>query len=127
VINRQDQPVEDHSVHDPRRAGRHAGRVLLPLRLDGADGSLRLAWEAAESKQRVAMAVDHWISAEGQPFETLVAEDDSSVRYVLAIERTASLSAWRRPSATWPPVLLTPKTPPVRASSRKPKRPGVLR
>ena len=30
VINRQDQPVEDHSAHDPRRAGRHAGRVLLP-------------------------------------------------------------------------------------------------
>ena len=25
VINRQDQPVEDHSAHDPRRAGRHAG------------------------------------------------------------------------------------------------------
>ena len=85
VVNRQDQPVEDHSVHDPRRSGRHAGRVLLPLHLQGADGSLRLAWETSESRQRVAMAVDHWISAEGQPFETLVAEDESSVRYVLAI------------------------------------------
>ncbi|MFW0775879.1 glycoside hydrolase family 65 protein [Paenarthrobacter nitroguajacolicus] len=85
VVNRQDQPVDDHSVHDPRRSGRHAGRVLLPLHLQGTDGSLRLAWETAESRQRVAMAVDHWISAEGQPFETLVAEDESSVRYVLAI------------------------------------------
>jgi alpha,alpha-trehalose phosphorylase len=85
VINRQDQPVEDHSVHDPRRAGRHAGRVLLPLRLDGGDGSLRLAWEAAESKQRVGVAVDHWTSAGHQPFETLVDQDDSSVRYVLAV------------------------------------------
>lgn len=85
VINRQDQPVEDHSVHDPRRAGRHAGRVLLPLRLDGGDGSLRLAWEAAESKQRVGIAVDHWTSAGHQPFETLVDQDDSSVRYVLAV------------------------------------------
>ncbi|YCK81763.1 glycoside hydrolase family 65 protein [Arthrobacter sp. D3-18] len=85
VVNRQDQPVEDHSVHDPRRSGRHAGRVLLPLHLQGTDGSLRLAWETSESRQRVAMAVDHWISAEGQPFETLVAEDESSVRYVLAI------------------------------------------
>ena len=85
VVNRQDQPVEDHSVHDPRRSGRHAGRVLLPLYLQGADGSLRLAWETSESRQRVAMAVDHWISYEGQPFETAVAEDESSVRYVLAI------------------------------------------
>ena len=85
VINRQDQPVEDHSVHDPRRAGRHAGRVLLPLRLDGGDGSLRLAWEAAESKQRVGVAVDHWTSAGHQPFDTLVDQDDSSVRYVLAV------------------------------------------
>lgn len=85
LVNRQDQPVEDHSVHDPRRAGRHAGRVLLPLRLDGGDGSLRLAWEAAESKQRVGVAVDHWTSAGHQPFETLVDQDDSSVRYVLAV------------------------------------------
>ena len=85
VINRQDQPVEDHSAHDPRRAGRHAGRVLLPLRLDGGDGSLRLSWEAAESKQRLGMAVDHWTSAGQQPFDTLVDQDDSSVRYVLAV------------------------------------------
>lgn len=85
VINRQDQPVEDHSAHDPRRAGRHAGRVLLPLRMEGGDGSLRLSWEAAESKQRVGMAVDHWTSAGHQPFDTLVDQDDSSVRYVLAI------------------------------------------
>ncbi|TAP43455.1 glycosyl hydrolase family 65 protein [Arthrobacter sp. S39] len=85
VINRQDQPVEDHSQHDPRRAGRHAGRVLLPLRLDCGDGSLRLSWEAAESKQRVGIAVDHWTSAGHQPFDTLVDQDDSSVRYVLAV------------------------------------------
>ncbi|HKS01245.1 MAG TPA: glycoside hydrolase family 65 protein, partial [Arthrobacter sp.] len=85
VINRQDQPVEDHSAHDPRRAGRHAGRVLLPLRTEGGDGSLRLSWEAAESKQRVGIAVDHWTSAGHQPFDTLVSQDDSSVRYVLAI------------------------------------------
>ncbi|UZX01636.1 glycoside hydrolase family 65 protein [Arthrobacter sp. CDRTa11] len=85
VINRQDQPVEDHSAHDPRRAGRHAGRVLLPLRLDGGDGSLRLSWEAAESRQRVGLAVDHWTSAGHQPFDTLVDQDDSSVRYVLAV------------------------------------------
>ena len=85
VINRQDQPVEDHSTHDPRRAGRHAGRVLLPLRLDGGDGSLRLSWEAAESKQRVGVAVDHWTSAGHQPFDTLVDQDDSNVRYVLAV------------------------------------------
>jgi alpha,alpha-trehalose phosphorylase len=85
VINRQDQPVEDHSAHDPRRAGRHAGRVLLPLRLDGGDGSLRLSWEAAVSRQRVGIAVDHWTSAGHQPFATLVDQDDSSVRYVLAV------------------------------------------
>jgi alpha,alpha-trehalose phosphorylase len=85
VVNRQDQPVEDHSAHDPRRAGRHAGRVLLPLRLEGGDGSLRLAWEAAESEQRIGMAVDHWTSAGVQPFDTLVDQDDSSVRYVLAV------------------------------------------
>ncbi|MDQ0754535.1 glycoside hydrolase family 65 protein [Arthrobacter sp. B3I4] len=85
VVNRQDQPVEDHSAHDPRRAGRHAGRVLLPVRLDGGDGSLRLSWEAAESKQRLGVAVDHWTSAGVQPFDTQVDADDSSVRYVLAV------------------------------------------
>ncbi|MFH5879625.1 hypothetical protein [Arthrobacter sp. NA-172] len=85
VINRQDQPVEDHSAHDPRRSGRHAGRVLLPLHLQGSDGSLRMAWETAESRQRIGMAVDHWISAEGQPFETVVGEDESTVRYVMAV------------------------------------------
>ncbi|WAH98530.1 glycoside hydrolase family 65 protein [Arthrobacter sp. MMS18-M83] len=85
VINRQDQPVDDHSAHDPRRAGRHAGRVLRPLHLQGSDGSLRLAWETAESRQRIGMAVDHWISAEGQPFETVVGEDESTVRYVMAV------------------------------------------
>jgi len=37
---REDQPVDDHSAHDPRRAGRHAGRVLLPIRLDGGDPTL---------------------------------------------------------------------------------------
>jgi alpha,alpha-trehalose phosphorylase len=85
VINRQDQPVEDHSTHDPRRSGRHAGRVLLPLKMEGGDGSLRLSWEAAESKQRVGMAVEHWTSAGHQPFDTLVDQDGSSVRYVLAV------------------------------------------
>jgi alpha,alpha-trehalose phosphorylase len=86
VINRQDQPVEDHSAHDPRRAGRHAGRVLLPVRIDGGDGSLRLSWQAAESGQRVGMAVDHWTSTGQQCFETVAGEDDSSVRYVLAVQ-----------------------------------------
>ena len=85
VINRQDQPVEDQSAHDPRRSGRHAGRVLLPLHLQGSDGCLRMAWETAESRQRIGMAVDHWISAEGQPFETVVGEDESTVRYVMAV------------------------------------------
>lgn len=85
VINRQDQPVEDHSEHDPRRSGRHAGRVLQPLRLDGGDGSLRLSWQTAASRQRVGVAVDHWTSAGHQPFETKVDQDDSNVRYVLAV------------------------------------------
>jgi alpha,alpha-trehalose phosphorylase len=53
--------------------------------MEGGDGSLRLSWEAAESKQRVGIAVDHWTSAGHQPFDTLVDQDDSSVRYVLAI------------------------------------------
>lgn len=85
VINRQDQPVEDHSEHDPRRSGRHAGRVLQPVRLDGGDGSLRLSWQTAASRQRVGVAVDHWTSAGHQPFETKVDQDDSNVRYVLAV------------------------------------------
>ncbi|ACL42220.1 Kojibiose phosphorylase (plasmid) [Pseudarthrobacter chlorophenolicus A6] len=89
VINRQDQPVEDHSEHDPRRSGRHAGRVLLPLRIEGEGGSFRLAWETAESKQRVGMAVEHWTSVEVQPFDTVADQDDSSVRYVLVLAANA--------------------------------------
>lgn len=87
ILNRQDQPVGgDHSEHDPRRSGRHAGRVLVPLHLQGADGSLRLAWRTAESRQRIGLAVDHWISSDYQPFETVVDQDQSIVRYVLPIE-----------------------------------------
>ena len=85
VVNRQDRPVEDQSAHDPRRPGRHADRILLPLYLHGADGSLQLAWETAESRQRVAMTVEHSINTDHQPFETVVGQDDSSVRYVLAL------------------------------------------
>jgi alpha,alpha-trehalose phosphorylase len=85
IINRQDQPVEDHSEHDPRRSGRHAGRVLLPLHLDGADGSFRLSWQAAESGQQVGMAVEHSTPTETTSFETRVDQDDSNVRYVLAL------------------------------------------
>ncbi|ALE93329.1 Trehalose phosphorylase [Arthrobacter alpinus] len=85
IVNRQDKPVEDQSAHDPRRPGRHADRILVPLHLHGSDGSLRLAWETAASRQRVAMAVEHSINAEQQPFETVVDQDESSVRYVLAL------------------------------------------
>ncbi|MGA7204048.1 MAG: glycosyl hydrolase family 65 protein [Specibacter sp.] len=85
VVNRQDRPAADQSAHDPRRPGRHADRVLLPVELHGVDGSLRLVWETAASRQRVAMAVDHWVSCEQQSFETVVGEDESSVRYVLAV------------------------------------------
>ena len=63
--------------------------MLLPVRLDGGDGSLRLSWEASESKQRLGMAVDHWTSAGVQPFDTQVDQDDSSVRYVLAVSADA--------------------------------------
>ena len=114
VINRQDQPVEDHSAHDPRRAGRHAGRVLLPLRLDGGDGSLRLSWEAAESKQRLGMAVDHWTSAgraalrhpggPGRQQRPLRARRQRG--RAVPCWRRASATPWARPPRTWP---TTPK------------------
>lgn len=118
VINRQDQPVEDHSVHDPRRAGRHAGRVLLPLRLDGGDGSLRLAWEAAESKQRVGIAVDHWTSAGHQPFDTLVDQDDSSVRYVLAVSPGEPFRLEKSVSYAAGPAILDPSIDPAAAAEK---------
>ena len=86
IINRQDRPVEEQSIHDPRRAGRHADRILVPLHLQGTGGSLRLAWETAASGQRVAMAVEHRIPGEQQPFETVVGPDQSTVRWVFAIE-----------------------------------------
>ncbi|QOD06044.1 glycoside hydrolase family 65 protein [Pseudarthrobacter sp. BIM B-2242] len=85
IINRQDKAVEDHSDHDPRRSGRHAGRVLLPVQLDGDQGSFRMAWQAAESGQQVGLAVDHWFPTAITPFETVVDQDESSVRYVLAL------------------------------------------
>ncbi|WP_104090963.1 glycoside hydrolase family 65 protein [Arthrobacter sp. GMC3] len=85
IVNRQDKPVEDQSAHDPRRAGRHADRILLPLHLHGVDGSLELAWETAASRQGVAMAVEHTINTDQQPFETVVGQDESTVRYVLGL------------------------------------------
>ena len=100
VINRQDQPVEDHSAHDPRRAGRHAGRVLLPVRLDGGDGSLRLSWETAESKQRIGMAVDHWTYA-GVPALRHPGGRGRQQRPLRpGRRRRRHRSCWRRASAT---------------------------
>ena len=119
--------MEDHSAHDPRRAGRHAGRVLLPVRLDGGDGSLRLAWEAAESKQRLGMAVDHWTSAGVQPFDTLVDQDDSSVRYVLAVgadepfvlEKSVSYAVGQASGRTYRPTTPKPASLPVERDLRR--------
>lgn len=85
VINRQDQPAVDQSVHDPRRPGRHADRVLVPIHLHGAGGALHMAWQTASSGQRLGMAVDHQVSTGQQPFETVVDADIATVRYVLAI------------------------------------------
>ncbi|WP_269936513.1 glycoside hydrolase family 65 protein [Arthrobacter sp. HY1533] len=85
LVNRQDQPVEDQSISDPRRSGRHAGRVLLPLDLEGAGGSLRMSWQTAESHQRVGVAVDHVLSTQELPVETVVDQDLSTVRYVVAV------------------------------------------
>ncbi|WP_077488861.1 glycoside hydrolase family 65 protein [Sinomonas mesophila] len=87
VVNRQDQPAEDGSAHDPRRAGRHAGRVLSPLRAEGGPtGSLRLAWATAESRQRIALAVEHETNATVPPFSTEADCDRSTVRYVLPLD-----------------------------------------
>ncbi|WP_104091785.1 glycoside hydrolase family 65 protein [Arthrobacter sp. GMC3] len=86
VINRQDQLTSDSLDHDPRRSGRHTGRVLKQLYADGADGALNLVWKTAASRQLVALAVDHRTSTGMQPFETIVAQDESSVRFVLAID-----------------------------------------
>jgi alpha,alpha-trehalose phosphorylase len=86
LVNRQDRPRDDHSEHDPRRAGRHAGRVLETLSADGVNGSLRLAWSTATSRQRVAVAVDHATSTPLPPFSTEADGDRSGVRYVLPID-----------------------------------------
>ncbi|GAB4098471.1 glycoside hydrolase family 65 protein [Sinomonas halotolerans] len=86
IVNRQDQPSEDHSEHDPRRSGRHAGRVLEPLRAEGAHGSLRLAWATGTSRQRLALAVEHVTNASLPPFTTEADGDRSTVRYVLPLD-----------------------------------------
>ncbi len=86
VVDRQDQPASEQSINDPRRPGRHADRILQPLHMEGDDGALALAWETAVSHQRVGLAVRHRINSDDQPFETVVTEDVSTVRYVLGLE-----------------------------------------
>jgi alpha,alpha-trehalose phosphorylase len=86
VVNRQDRPRDDHSEHDPRRAGRHAGRVLEPALAEGSNGSLRLAWTTVTSRQHLALAVDHAVNTPMPPFSTEAEADRSSVRYVLPID-----------------------------------------
>ena len=86
VVNRQDQPRDDHSEHDPRRAGRHAGRVLEPALAEGTNGSLRLAWTTMTSRQSVALAADHVTNSPMPPFSTEPDADRSAVRYVLPID-----------------------------------------
>lgn len=86
IVNRQDQPNEDHSDHDPRRAGRHASRVLDPCVAEGANGNVRLAWYTTASQQFVAVAVDHVVNTHLPPFSTEAEVDRSTVRYVLPID-----------------------------------------
>lgn len=45
VVNRQDLRREDQVTVDPRRAGRHTGRVLQNLYSRAESGSVRLAWQ----------------------------------------------------------------------------------
>ena len=62
----------------------------------------------------IGLAVDHWTSAGVQPFDTQVDEDDSSVRYVLAVgadepfvlEKSVSYAVGPGRPRTWP---TTPK------------------
>jgi alpha,alpha-trehalose phosphorylase len=96
VVNRQDQPRDDHSEHDPRRAGRHAGRVLEPIAAEGTNGSLRLAWTTVTSRQSVAVAVDHVTNSPMPPFSTEPDADRSSVRYVLPIDPGETFRLERR-------------------------------
>ncbi|MEA5455083.1 glycosyl hydrolase family 65 protein [Sinomonas sp. JGH33] len=86
VVNRQDQPRDDHSEHDPRRAGRHAGRVLEPIAAEGTNGSLRLEWATVASRQHLAVAVDHASNSPMPPFSTEPGSDRSGVRYVLPLD-----------------------------------------
>lgn len=86
VVNRQDQPRDDHSDHDPRRPGRHAGRVLESALSEGTNGCLRLAWTTVTSRQHVAIAVDHVANTPMPPFSTEAEADRGSVRYVLPID-----------------------------------------
>ncbi|MDQ4502847.1 glycosyl hydrolase family 65 protein [Sinomonas sp. ASV322] len=86
VVNRQDQPRDDHSEHDPRRAGRHAGRVLEPIAAEGSNGSLRLEWATVASRQHIAVAVDHSANSPMPPFSTEPGSDRSGVRYVLPLD-----------------------------------------
>ncbi|WP_136610967.1 glycoside hydrolase family 65 protein [Sinomonas albida] len=96
VVNRQDQPTEDHSEHDPRRAGRHAGRVLEAVAAEGANGSLRLAWSTVTSRQHVAIAVDHATNTLHQPFSTEADGDRGGVRYVLQIDPSEAFRLEKR-------------------------------
>lgn len=96
VVNRQDQPRDDHSEHDPRRAGRHAGRVLEPITAEGTNGCLRLAWTTVTSRHSVAVAVDHVTNSPMPPFSTEPDADRSSVRYVLPIDPGETFRLERR-------------------------------
>ena len=111
--------MEDHSAHDPRRAGRHAGRVLLPLRLDGGRrlpapvlGSLGIQAAARAGRGPLDLgrraAVRH-PGGPGRQQRPLRARRQRG--RAVPCWRRASATPWARPPRTW-------RTAPKPASSR---------
>lgn len=86
VVNRQDLRPDDQVTVDPRRAGRHTGRVLQNLYSRAEGGSVRLAWQTTQSGQQLGMAVDHEVSPVHQPFDSSADGDWSTVRYIAGIK-----------------------------------------
>ena len=76
---------EGEGAHDPRKAQRFEGRVLLPRMSVAEDDRIALGYRCARSNMTIAVAADHIVEC-GTPIERIIRHDDDLAKLALRTE-----------------------------------------
>lgn len=84
---------EPTNVFDPRKASALAERVLVPRLQYGDDSRVVLGYQTAHSKMALAVAMEHWVTADAEVTqETRIEPDYAKHVYLTQLEPGQSLS-----------------------------------